>query len=114
MTRVCDGDSFMMVPVQNESSPPETAQLDNQDLVRQNKELKLQLAQAEAKKEEFEMQVEASLNFNDQIKNVEAEEKVTMHANNYANGNRKVFANECKSFGYFFHSKSNLFHLGRN
>ena len=42
MTLVCDGDSCMMVPVQNESSPPETTvQLDDQDLARQNKELKL-------------------------------------------------------------------------
>ena len=76
MTLVCDGDSCMMVPIQNESSPPETVQLDDQDFVRQNKELKLQLEQAEAKKEEFEMQVEALLNFNEQIKNVEAEQQV--------------------------------------
>ena len=53
MTLVCDGDSCTLVPVaQNESSPPETVQLgssvpsetmqlDDQDLVRQNKELKL-------------------------------------------------------------------------
>ena len=46
-----------------------------EDAQKQVEELKRQLEQAETKKQQFEMQVEAMLDFNEQIKNLEVEEQ---------------------------------------
>ena len=46
-----------------------------EDAQKQVEELKRQLEQSETKKQQFEMQVEAMLDFNEQIKNLEVEEQ---------------------------------------